>query len=71
MMMRVQYQNGTFDMVKAWRIGELLASNQIVAFFRQGQWVQAGSEFVRRADRRTFFSGKDVRKAENNERPAA
>ncbi len=47
MVIRVQYENGKFDMVKATRLDDLLPQGNIAAFQRRNGWVTVGKEATR------------------------
>lgn len=65
MLIRVKYQDNTYDMVKAWRLEEYLAAGKITAFFRNGEWVPVGSELVRNGPAGEY-GGPERRRRENN-----
>lgn len=47
MVVRVQYKNGMFDMVKATRLDDLLPQGGIAAFQRTDGWAIVGKDPVR------------------------
>lgn len=65
MLIRVKYQDNTYDMVKAWRLEEYLAAGKVTAFFRNGEWVAVGSNLVRHGTAREY-GGPERRRRENN-----
>lgn len=64
MLIRVEYADGRFDLVKPFLLENLLADNRIRKFVRNGQWVTVGRDPVRRG-RLTSYAGVDRRKLEN------
>ena len=65
MLIRVKYQDNTYDMVKAWRLEEYLAEGKVAAFFRNGEWVAVGSDQIRHSATREY-AGPERRRRENN-----
>jgi len=65
MLIRVKYQDNTYDMVKAWRLEEYLATEKVAAFFRNGGWVAVESDQVRHGPARDY-RGPERRRRENN-----
>lgn len=64
MLIRVRYQDNSYDMVKAWRLDEYITTGKIVAFYRSDGWVTVGSDQLRHA--KGNYTGPERRRKENN-----
>ena len=65
MLIRVRYQDNTYDMVKAWRLEEYIAAGKISAFHRGDGWVTVGSDLLRHSGD-NIYAGPERRRKENN-----
>lgn len=65
MLIRVRYQDNTYDMVKAWRLEEYIATGKISAFHRGNEWVAVSRDQVRHSGD-TSYGGPERRRRENN-----
>ncbi len=65
MLIRVRYQDNTYDMVKAWRLEEYIAKGKISAFNRGNEWVAVGRDQVRHSGDKAY-AGPERRLRENN-----
>lgn len=65
MLIRVRYQDNTYDMVKAWRLQEYIAAGKVVAFHRSNGWVTVGRDQVRHSGIHGY-SGPERRQQVNN-----
>ncbi len=64
MLIRVKYQDDTYDMVKAWRLQEYITAGKITAFLRCGEWVTVGRDPIRRGSA-AGYSGTERRQRDN------
>lgn len=60
MVIRVMYDNGSFDMVKASRLDDLIPAGKIARFLRTEGWVTVGVDPVRTSGR-TAYDGPERR----------
>ncbi|GLI37972.1 hypothetical protein KI811_09695 [Geobacter hydrogenophilus] len=65
MLIRVRYQDNTYDMVKAWRLEEYIATGKISAFHRGNEWVAVSRDQVRHSGDPSY-GGPERRRRENN-----
>ena len=61
MMVRVQYVNGHFDMVKGGYLERLLQAHRVLFFQRQEGWVDPGRDPIRRRGADQFYRGPERR----------
>lgn len=64
MLIRVRYKDDSYDLVKAWRLGEYIAAGKISAFYRSDGWVTVGSDQLRHG--KGEYTGPERRRRENN-----
>ncbi|RNC72190.1 MAG: hypothetical protein ED859_02305 [Desulfuromonadales bacterium] len=64
MLIRVRYQNNSYDMVKSWRLQEYIAAGKITAFNRGGEWVTVGRDPIRR-DGAKGYEGPERRRQDS------
>jgi len=60
MVIRVQYEDGSFDMVKATRLDDLLPQGKIAAFQRTDGWVIVGKDPIR-GTKQQVYAGQERR----------
>ncbi len=60
MMVRIQYPDGKYDMVKVSQLDRLIAENRISGFCRTTGWVTIGRDPIRR-NSRSFYLGLERR----------
>lgn len=65
MLIRVRYQDNTYDMVKAWRLEEYIAAGKISAFHRGDGWVTVGRDQLRHSGDKSY-AGPERRRRENS-----
>ena len=58
MVIRVQYDNGRFDMVKATRLDDLLPHGKLAAFQRMDGWVIVGKDLIRGTSQQTYIGSE-------------
>ena len=63
MMIRVMYNNGSFDMVKPALLDNLLGSQKVTSFKRSTGWVVVGRDPIRAASRSARYHGPERRAA--------
>lgn len=61
MMLRVMYNNGTFDLVNQRLLDVLLAGAKLTGFVRAGHWVFVGRDPIR-ATRDPAYRGEERRR---------
>lgn len=64
MVIRVIYDNGSYDMVKAARLDDLIPSGKVVRFLRSDGWVTVGVDPVR-APHPAKYDGPERRAGHN------
>lgn len=65
MLIRIEYADGRYDLVKPFLLDSLLAENRVRKFLRNGQWVTVGRDPIRHG-RLTAYVGADRRQHQNN-----
>lgn len=65
MVIRVMYKNNKYDMVKAFRLDELIDSGKIVKFHRSDGWATIG--FTRLRGTGGIYNGHDRRQPVSEE----
>ncbi len=63
MLIRVMYNNGTFDMVKPGLLDSLLSNQKISSFKRSTGWVVVGRDPIRSSSRAGRYHGPERRAA--------
>ena len=61
MMIRIVLENGSYDMVKAFRLDDLLPTGKIAKFMRSSGWVTVGVDLIR-SSKSLRYSGPERRK---------
>ena len=61
-MIRVIYQNQTYDFVKASRLEELIETGAVASFKRRKGWVRVGIDPIRAVMTDSSYKGKERRK---------
>ena len=61
MVIRVVYDNGSYDMIKTTRLDDLIPSGKVLKFFRSDGWVTVGVDPIRTAQVR--YDGPERREA--------
>lgn len=61
MLIRVMYQEGQFDMVKAQMLENLLREEKVATFKRADGWVTVGRDPVRSTNRSQSYQGPERR----------
>lgn len=70
MLIRVRYSDDSYDMLKPWRLQELIAAGRVAAFLRSDGWAIVGRDPLRRGAGRGY-PGPERRRRENNLNRAA
>jgi hypothetical protein len=65
MVIRVQYNDNRYDMVKDFWLDEMIASNKISRFCRSDGWVTIGVDPVRGTKKDVSYSGPERRRIES------
>ena len=65
MVIRVQYNDNRYDMVKDFWLDEMIASNSISRFYRNDGWVTIGVDPVRGTKKDVSYSGPERRRIES------
>ena len=60
MLIRVEYPNDKYDLVKPFLLDKLIATGQVKRFFRSGKWATAEQYHIRRNDAQ--YNGTERRK---------
>ncbi len=61
MLIRVKYPDGSYDMVKDFRLDDLIETETIHSFKRSEGWVVLGVDPVRQPHSQKFYPGHDRR----------
>lgn len=64
MLIRVIYQNQTYDFVKASRLEELIETGAVASFKRRKGWVRVGIDPIRAVMTDSSYGGKERRKTQ-------
>ena len=63
MYIRVVYNDGKYDMVRAFTLDYFLVENKIKKFYRtyEKQWVTVGTDPIRKSRREGYYDGNERR----------
>ncbi|WP_298271142.1 GSU3473 family protein [Geobacter sp.] len=70
MLIRIRYSDGSYDMIKPWRLSELISAGRVGAFLRSDGWVAVARGPMRRGGDRSY-AGPERRRRDNNSYQAA